>query len=310
MILLMPGNWQPSPAHVQRLEALAGAGRVVQASSEAEALGAAGSAEIIVGHRYLRQVLPHAPHLAWVQTTAAGIDQLPVAELAVRGVRLTRNPMNAEAIALHALALLLALVRRLPEAFAAQGRGQWAAPMAMHHLPRQVLLLGMGAIGLALAPRLRALGIRVLGCARRATPERLAACDAFVGADAWREALAECDGLVLALPLAPASVGLVDAAVLARLAPGALLVNVARAGLVVQADLLSALGSGRLGGAALDVLDPVPPADDALWRAPGLIITPKVAAYHPDMQQDFEVFMEGQLARYLQGDRLVAEVAP
>ncbi|KAB2970741.1 NAD(P)-dependent oxidoreductase [Zoogloea sp.] len=310
MILLMTGNWSPSPEHLRRLEALAGPGRVVVAGDEAGAVRAAGGAEVVVGHRYLRQVLAHAPRLAWVQTSAAGVDQLPVAELARRGVVLTRNPLNAEAIALHALSLLLALVRRLPESLEAQRQGRWGAPPAMRALPRQVLLMGLGAIGQALAPRLRGLGIRVVGCARQGTPAQRALCDGFVAAPDWRDALPASEGLILAMPLDGQSAGMVDADALARLAPGALLINVARAGLVHPPALLEALESGRLGGAALDVLDPVPPPEAPLWRTPGLLITPKVAAYHPDMQRDFEAFTERQLSRYLQGMPLEAVVAP
>lgn len=307
-ILLMTGNWSPSPAHRLRLEQLAGVGRVVVAGDEAEALRAAETAEVIIGHRYLRQALTHAPRLAWVQTSAAGVDQLPVAELARRGVVLTRNPLNSEAIAVHVLALLLALVRRLPETLDAQREGRWASPPAMRALPRQVLLMGLGAIGQALAPLLRGLGIRVLGCARRGTPTQRALCDGFVPAADWRDALPDCDGLILAMPLERSSVGLVDAAVLERMPPGALLINVARAGLVDLPALLAALGSGRLGGAALDLVDPVPAPDATLWRTPGLIITPKVAAYHPAMQRDFEAFTERQLQAYLQGLPLEAVV--
>lgn len=307
-ILLMTGNWSPSLAHRARLEQLAGVGRVVVAGDEAEALRAAETVEVIIGHRYLRQVLAHAPRLAWVQTSAAGVDQLPVAELARRGVVLTRNPLNSEAIAVHVLALLLALVRRLPETLDAQRQGRWAPPPVMRALPRQVLLMGVGAIGQALAPRLRGLGIRVLGCARRGTPAQRALCDEFVPAAEWRDALPACDGLILALPLDSQTAGMVDAAVLDRLAPGALLINVARAGLIDPPALLAALERGQLGGAALDVLDPVPPPDASLWRTPGLIITPKVAAYHPSMQRDFEAFTERQLSAYLRGLPLEASV--
>jgi phosphoglycerate dehydrogenase-like enzyme len=72
--------------------------------------------------------------------------------------------------------------------------------------------------------------------------------------------------------------------------------------------LLDALRNGRLGGAALDALDPIPARDDALWTTPSLLITPKVSAYHPDMQKKFEVFAEAQLQRYLAGAPLEAVV--
>ena len=96
MITLMYSNFTPSAAHVERLAALAGAARVVVAADEAGALAIAAQTQIVLGHRYLRQLLPHAPALRWVQSSAAGYDQLPWAELAARGIALSRNPMNSQ----------------------------------------------------------------------------------------------------------------------------------------------------------------------------------------------------------------------
>lgn len=308
MITLMYSNFAPSTEHVARLQRLAGA-RVEVAHDEASALAAAAPTRIVFGHRWLRQVLPHAPGLTWVQTTAGGYDQLPWQDLRARGIVLTRYPGHANAIAHHAVALAWALLRRLPQACGAQSRGQWAAPFAMLPLPRRALVLGLGAIGIRIARLLRGLGVRVRGSARTGTREQIDACDEFVPATRWRDSLGDTDVLVLAVPLDATTRGCIGARELAALPAHAIVVNVAREGVVERAALVDALRERRLGGAATDVLDPVPAADDALWSTPNLLITPKVAAYQPNMQHDFEAFAEAQLRRHLAGEPLEAPVA-
>jgi phosphoglycerate dehydrogenase-like enzyme len=308
VITLMYSNFAPSPGHLARLQALVGAGHVHVAGDEPGALARAGTTQIVLGHRYLRQLLPHAPGLRWVQSTAAGYDQLPWRELAGRGIALTRNPLNAQAIAHHAVALAWALLRRLPQAVHAQSGGRWAAPFAMLPLPRTALVLGLGAIGSETARLLRGLGLRVRGTAHTGSAEQRQACDDFVAADRWREALPGTDILVLALPLDASTRGCIGARELAALPAHAILVNVARDGLIDRAALVDALRGGRIGAAGLDVLDPVPASGDPFWSTPNLLITPKVSAYHPGMQEKLEAFAEAQTQRFLAGAPLEAVV--
>jgi len=308
MITLMYSNFLPSADHVRRLEALAGDARVAVADSEAGALRHAAATQIVFGHRYLRQLLPHAPQLRWVQTTAGGFDQLPWRELAARGIVLSRNCANSDAIAHHAVALAWAVQRRIPTAVLAQHEGRWATPLAMLPPPRTALVLGLGTIGRQVARLLRGLGLHVRGAAHSGSAAQREACDEFIGAGGWRDALGTTDLLVLALPLDATTRGCIGTRELAALPPHAVLVNIARDGLIDRPALLEALRGGRLGGAALDVLDPVPAAKDPLWTTPNLLITPKVAAYHPQMQQKFEAFAEAQLQRHLAGAPLEAVV--
>ena len=310
MMTLMYSNFAPSAEHVRRLETLVGVGRVAVADSEASALVHAPSTQIVLGHRYLRQLLPHAPGVRWVQTTAGGFDQLPWQELAARDITLSRNPMNSEAIAHHVVALAWALLRRVPSAVQAQAAGRWAAPFAMLPLPRTALVLGLGAIGTRIARLLRGLGLHVRGTANSATNDQRRACDEFIDANGWQDALPDTDILALALPLDEMKRGCIGTRELAALPRHAVVVNIARDALIDRSALLDALRNGRLGGVALDVLDPIPAADDALWTTPGLLITPKVSAYHPDMQKTFESFAEAQLQRYLAGAPLEAVVDP
>jgi phosphoglycerate dehydrogenase-like enzyme len=308
VITLMYSNFAPSAEHMRRLQELAGSGRVAVAASEDDALACAPSTQVVLGHRWLRQMLPHAPGLRWVQTTAAGYDQLPWAELARRGIMLTRNPMNSASIAHHAVALAWASLRRLPDAVRALSAGHWAAPFAMLPLPRTALVLGLGAIGMEVSRLLRGLGLQVRGTSNSGSTAQREACDEFVDANHWREALRDTDILVLALPLDETTRGCIGARELAALPAHAVLVNIARDGLIDRTALLDALRSGRIGGAGLDVLDPIPATDDPLWMTPNLLITPKVSAYHPDMQKNFEAFAELQARRFLSGAPLEALV--
>jgi phosphoglycerate dehydrogenase-like enzyme len=308
IIGLTYSNYTPSAGHIERLKSLVGRDNVVVAASEQHALELAPTLDVLLGHRYLRQMLPLAPKLRWVQTTAGGYDQLPFEQIKARGITLTRNTLNSEAIAHHALALTLALTRRLPYAFAAQQNGLWAKPWDMPPLPRTALVLGLGAIGSHIARLLRGMGLYVRGATRQPRPEQRAICDECLNMAEWRDALAVSDILVLALPLNAETEHCIGADELAMLPAHAVLINVARGGLVDEKALIRALSNAQIGGAALDHLDQPWAPEDPVWHTPNLIVTPKVSAYHPAMQPAFEAFAETQVSRYLHHEQLQHQV--
>ncbi len=314
-ILTMYGLFAPSPGHLARLRA---AGDVVAvADSEEAAIAAAPDAEIILGHRYLRQCLPFAPRLRWVQSTAGGVGHLPLAELRAGGVRLSRDAISAPAIARHALALAWALQRGLPAAFAAQAEGRWAPPAEWAPAPREAMVFGVGEIGRTIAGLVRRDGLRVTGVRRArgaiAPPEF----DAVVGADEGEAALGRADWCFLALPATRETHGWFDARRLALLPPHACLVNVGRGDCVVTGDLCRLLAAGHLAGAALDVMAPKPAGpDDPVWRTPRLLVTPHVASHRAERADETERLAEAQIERLKAGldplhlvdlDRLIAE---
>lgn len=187
----------------------------------------------------------------------------------------------APAVGEHCLALLLALARNLPRIVALQGARHWSrseASVGARSLEDMTLAIyGYGQIGGEVARRARAFGMRVVGVSRSGTADAVA--DAVVPLDQADEVLRTADVLVLTVPLTDATWHLVDRAFLKRLKPGALLVNMARGGIVDQAALAEALAEGHLGGAAVDATDPEPlPDDHPLWDAPNLIISPHFAA--------------------------------
>jgi phosphoglycerate dehydrogenase-like enzyme len=220
-----------------------------------------------------------APRLRLIQKIGTGVNTIDLAAARARGIAVCNLPgTNAPAVAEMTLLLMLAALRRLPllDAATREGRGWMMDPALQDHFHelggRTVGLVGYGAVPCALAPVLQALGCRVLYTASAPKTEALGE---------WRalpDLLAESDIVSLHVPLTEATARLIDAAALARMKPGAVLVNTARGGLVDQEALAEALASGRLGAAGLDVFAEEPvAANEPLLRLPNVALAPHVA---------------------------------
>ena len=218
-----------------------------------------------------------APRLRLIQKIGVGVNTIDLEAAKSRGIPVCNLPgTNARAVAELTLALMLATLRRLPRFDAGLRGGVWSDPLLQDGLGelggRTVGLVGYGAIPRLLAPVLIALGSRVIYTAR--TPR-----DDALGA--WRSLdalLAEADVVSLHLPLTPDTANLIDAAALARMQPGAVLINTARGGLVDQTALIAALQTGRLAAAGLDVFAQEPTAEsEPLLRLPNVVVTPHIA---------------------------------
>lgn len=232
-------------------------------------------------------LLAQAPKLAWLQAPQAA----PPAgyffpELVTHPVQVTNfRGIYNDHVAIHAVAMLLALARGLPRYMRQQERGEWIRHLAdedVLHLPEStVLVVGVGGIGAEIGRMVAAFGARVIGVdPRRAEPsegmDRI-----FAPADLDR-LLPSADAVILTLPHTPESEGLIDARRLARMRPHGLLVNIGRGATVRLDPLVQALRQERLGGAALDVFEEEPlPPDHPLWREPRALLTPHVAVVGP-----------------------------
>ena len=227
--------------------------------------------------RVLRE---QAGALRFIQLLTAGYEGL-LEHGVPAGVRVANAGDSwSPAVAEHAVALMLAMVKCLPLAFSAQTRRSWDAgrigPRMGTLQDRTLVIVGCGSIGREAARRARGLGMRVIGVARTARP--MPDVDEVLAADQLDAALGRADMVLVAVPSSPATRGLIDAARLAACRPGAMLVNVARGNVVDSAALAQALRSGQLAAAGLDVTDPEPlTPEDPLWDAPNLIITPHVS---------------------------------
>lgn len=308
-LLVMYSNQPPSQAHVRRLMALTEDIQVVIADSETMAIRHAPDTEVILGHRYLHQTLPHTQCLKWIQSTAAGVQHLLSSDLVRISPILTRCPIFSEIVALHAFTLALATLRRIPDAVAAQLRAEWSRPFDMLPLPQTAMILGMGFIGRAIAAILCKQGITILGVDKNPSPTTKTACDELLDSTNWREHLHRADLCFIALPLTRNTSNLFDEDALKALPCHAVLVDVSRGGIVDTNALVRQLKSGHLGGAALDVIDPIPEDHaDPIWTTPRLLITPKVSVFYPGRQSKLEEYMEIQVKRYLDGKELLHKV--
>ncbi|SFE84243.1 phosphoglycerate dehydrogenase [Blastococcus tunisiensis] len=238
----------------------------------------------------LATVAGRMPRLRWVQTLAAGPDVVLGAGFPDDVVVTAGTGLHDRPVTEHALALVLALVRRLPAAAAAQRRHHWAEELGglqpLHPegavttlLGARVLIWGFGSIGQTLAPLLHGLGARVSGVARTAGERSGFRVVAERDVDAE---LAATDVLVMILPATTTTRDALDAGRLAALPPHALVVNVGRGSTVDEPALVAALDEGRIAGAALDVTAEEPlPADSPLWEARNLLLTPHAAGGRP-----------------------------
>ena len=253
-------------------------------------------------HPRVVEVIPQLPNLRVVQTLTAGVDHvLPFLrpEVTLCSARGVHDASTAEL----AMALILASLRGIPEFVRAQQRAEWAFALRPSLADRTVLIVGYGAIGEAVERRLLGFECNVLRVARTAR-------DGVAGLDMLPEMLPKADVVVLVVPITAETRGMVDAAFLARMKDGALLVNVARGPVVDQQALLAELESGRL-RAALDVTDPEPlPSDHPLWQAPGLLLSPHVGGGSTAFWPRARALLLAQLGRYAAGEPLRNVVGP
>jgi phosphoglycerate dehydrogenase-like enzyme len=241
-----------------------------------------GEADIVLASgMWHNGLIGNAPKLRFIQSISSGTDQYDKAALAARGIRLASAAgVNARAVAEHAIGLILALSRRLPEARDNQSRKHWRGMIGdltqrEDELGGKTLaIVGTGRIGGRLARLARAFDMTVIGFRRDPS---LGAGDAHevYALDALKDQLPKADFVALTCPLTPETAHVINAEALASMRRSAFLINVARGGCVDEAALISALNEGRIAGAALDCTDPEPPAADSpLWTMPNVFLTP------------------------------------
>ncbi|MFQ5894769.1 MAG: C-terminal binding protein [Nitrospinota bacterium] len=254
--------------------------------------------------RFTREVVEGLSRCRIIARYGIGVDNVDLEAAAARGIWATNVPdYCVEEVSDHAISLLLHFARKLGPAAAAVREGGWGIgelrPIAA--LRGQTLgLVGLGRIGRAVARKARAFGLRVL------------AHDPYLPAEAFRRARAEgvsLDALLgeshfvsIHAPLTPETRHIIGAAELQKMKPGAVLINVARGGLVDESALLAALGEGRLRGAGLDVVEEEPPPPDhPLRRMPHVLLTPHSAWYSERAEREMRLKAAREVARVLRG---------
>jgi glyoxylate/hydroxypyruvate reductase len=255
------------------------------AAAEAEWRGLLRQAHVLFDFDYLRprNLLEHAPRLQWVQATSAGIGEyLRRHGLDATGITFTTAAgIHGRPLAEFVLWAILAFAKGYPRARAQQRQAIWQRFHGGEILDSTLVMVGMGGIGRTVASLMRPLGVRVVGVKREVRPgdAEASGADALVPFARIDEVLGEADHVVLACPLTPETANMFDAARLARLKRGAVLVNIGRGGLLDHDALVAAIDAGALAGAVLDVTDPEPlPPGHPLWAHERVIVFPHSAS--------------------------------
>ena len=273
-------------------------------------------AEIVVAWSIRPAQIVTAKKLRWIHSTATAVHQLMFPELVNSDIVVTNaREVHGPVVAEHVIALIFALAKKVANAVRFQQKHDWAQQRMFDELPRVrevagavIGLIGLGAIGRAVAKSAKALGMRVM--AVREHPEKGSdGADTVLGPAQIEEIFRQSDYVVLAAPVTDSTKAIASAERLALMKPDACLINVGRGALVDESALAAALRDEKIGGAALDVFSKEPlAADSPLWDVPNLLITPHTAALtEKQWERHYELFAEN-LRRYLKGQPLLAVV--
>ncbi|VVN82173.1 2-hydroxyacid dehydrogenase [Pseudomonas fluorescens] len=245
------------------------------------------------------------PYLEIICVIGAGYEHVDLQAASNRGIRVTNGAgVNASSVADHAMALLLALVRDIPRADAAVRRGEWPKIMRPSLAGKRLGILGLGAVGMAIAKR-AAKGFEMTVSYHN----RQLRSDVPYGFCSTPTELARAsDFLIIATPGGLGTHHLINKQVLDALGPNGFIVNIARASVIVTADLISALEQRRIAGAALDVFDAEPQVPQALKVLSNVILTPHVAGLSPEATQATVELVGENLLAYFSGRPLLTPI--
>jgi phosphoglycerate dehydrogenase-like enzyme len=251
---------------------------------------------------FFRAVLK-SPTVRWLQSGAAGLDDAAFQRVAAKGVAITANDAAAIPIAEYVFAEVLAVFQNHAARRKAQAEHRWDRLSFREIAGTTWLIIGLGAIGNAVASRAKAFEATVLGV--RQNPAKGGLADEVAGIDALPRLLPRADVVVIATPLTDATTHLVDAAFLQRLKPGCVLVNIARGKVVDEAALLASLEAGRPTHAVLDVFatEPLPP-ESPFWAHPRVTVTAHAAARGDGFFARGDRLFLDNLARFRAGEPL------
>lgn len=247
------------------------------------------------------EMMDAAPQLRVIGRAGSGVDNIDVAAATERGILVMNTPgENTLSAAEHAMAMLMAMCRKIPAADAQLRSSGWSKKglMGVELIGKTIGVIGMGRIGQAVAKRCRGFGMTILAYDPYLPPD--VAENLGVTMAELDEIYPKADFLTLHTPLTERTHHLLNAKTLQQCKKGVRLINCARGGLIDEAALMDALRSGHVGGAALDVFEQEPlPADHALLQHPDVIVTPHLGASTAEAQEKVAVRVAEQIAAYL-----------
>tara|TARA_Y100001934_G_C12301043_1_gene749927 strand:- start:370 stop:1341 length:972 start_codon:yes stop_codon:yes gene_type:complete len=263
------------------LDSLSGHARVQEVRTPDELRAALPDTQVLVVTDFrtglLEEVWPDNCPVRWVHATSAGVDALMIDPIKNSDIVVTNaRGIFDRGIAEYVLGALLLFAKDTLTNLALQAENRWQHRETRLLKGSRALIVGAGSIGREVATVLRAMGMEVIGTARRARQD--SAFDRVHRQQDLPALLGDADYVVITAPLTPDTEGLFDAAQFRRMKPGAILVNVGRGAIVSTDALFQALQTGRLGGAALDVFEQEPlPADHPLWNQPNVMLSAHMA---------------------------------
>ena len=288
--------------------------RVAKSSSANDILAVARDADaILVTYAKLPgELLRQLTRCKAIGRFGLGVDNIDLAAAKALGIAVNYVPDYClREVSDHAMALLLALARKVTLANKLVQSGRWEVPplVPLRRLEGQVLgLIGFGNIPRMLAPKAKAFGLKVLAHDPYVAKETLNG--AGVEGVSFDNLLARADFISVHVPFLPATRGLMNAAAFAKMKKGACLINTARGPLVDEAALVTALDSGHLGGAALDVVTTEPlPKDSVLLGRDNVILTPHTAFYSVEALEELQSKCANDVARVLSGEKAIYPIS-
>jgi D-3-phosphoglycerate dehydrogenase len=294
-VLRADPSWQVVDLGHEKGDAATRKQRLVDETRSAEALVVRSATKVTAG------LLEHAARLRVIGRAGVGVDNVDLDAATLKGVVVMNTPGgNAESVAEHTLALMLALARRIPQADVSLKQGRWEkkAFLGQELRGKALGLVGFGRVGAEVARLAKALEMEVSAYDPHIAP-RLAADHSVKLVTSLEELLASSDFVSLHASATAESRHLVNAKTLAAARPGVRIVNCARGELVDEAALLEALQSGHVGGAGLDVFEVEPPKDSALVAHPNVIATPHIAGSTEEAQEIVGIRIAEQVRDYL-----------
>lgn len=245
-------------------------------------------------------VLAAAGNLKVVGRAGIGVDNVDIPAATARGVAVMNTPFgNAITTAEHAISMMMALARQIPEANASTHAGKWEKSrfMGVELFGKVLGVIGCGNIGAIVADRAQGLKMRVIAFDPYLSPER--ALDLGVEKVELEDIFTRSDFITLHTPLTDGTRGVIGKAAFAKMKDGVRIINCARGGLVVEADLIEALNSGKVAGAALDVFEKEPAKENPLFGMANVVCTPHLGASTSEAQENVAVQVAEQISDYL-----------
>jgi D-2-hydroxyacid dehydrogenase (NADP+) len=242
-----------------------------------------------------------ASRLKWVQLLGTGTDRVADSRTLNADAIVTNLPgLHGAGVSEAAIGLMLALARNLPLSLKAQEARQWVRAPGSLLDGKVAAIFGVGTIASTLAPRLKALGMRVIGIS--SAPREVAGFERIYPREMLVETVRQCDFLIALTPLTPATNRIINESLLRAMKRGSFFINLGRGATVDEDALVRVLADGHLAGAGLDALTTEPlPQDHALWAAPNTIITPHMGGVYREYPQRALPIVEENLRRFLAG---------